>query len=761
MKIILKGDWDSIPSGLHRHSPYFSGREKELGLLKHLILHKPSGLILVGASRGVGKTDLVYKALAESTKEEKGLIPIVINATQLLINPVDSLTNEDLLKRFLINLITRTYSVCQNKKLELKEELLERIELLYYQATAKTYEEQLSSSKKSENIAVRASDSEHSRIWKFSFNKSELIKAIKIVYVPIALSIPLINPEFATRYFYLLASAIYVLLIVGDFNIDLGEKIEKRDSKKTSKEISDLANILYLRDNSFGNLEFGLKEFLKDLQEKGNKPVFVIDEFDKVNIASKEPEAVLNMICLFKGLFNHADALFLVIADHKVFDKAFRARSLRGADEVYSTLFNQLIYINRPNAGDLKEYVAKIIVSPKRDISEDFINHMMYASRMDFYRIADVIRDHIQSFDGDKPILEWGDDNQAKQQSNKQRVISSLLEKYLYKQQSRLFKNERLIDSAYEVADSKLKLEFPEEVVLDIEHPDETLIAQLKSDVARFLSLVNIFQHIKTTKDGNNFYQYTPIASVGQAINNLNDNLEFEKEYLLAFKEFESFILNVYNLWAGLTKKAKVRTIDQTVLSRASDLTGLVIQLYNKSVEVKTELISHPEKHKRSQEEIKILIDELRRHQLDILNNNTLNCLQRIFNDIPLESFELMTKKESLDSYPNLRDHLVNNTISTLVIRPDEKKLVLVILNPSFSVVTNDKVKDEINTSKRIRALELYETTTHELPKINERYIQAKSINGYYLTSSELKTLISSSVSRAGKKGSSRNKKRT
>ena len=90
MKITLYKDWDSLPSGLAKPSPYFSGRKKELAQLENILENKSSGSILIGAPRGIGKTDLVYKSIADIILKDKKpkLLPIILNATQ--VNEVKS-----------------------------------------------------------------------------------------------------------------------------------------------------------------------------------------------------------------------------------------------------------------------------------------------------------------------------------------------------------------------------------------------------------------------------------------------------------------------------------------------------------------------------------------------------------------------------------------------------------------------------------------------------------------------------------------------
>jgi hypothetical protein len=251
MKITLRKNWDSVPSGLAKPSPYFSGKKKELAQLEHILMNKTSGSILIGAPRGVGKTDLIYQAISNvlSKKSKTLLIPIILNATQ--INEIKD--KEKLPQAIITNLITRTYSVTKGK---VSNELFAKVAILYYQATAATYEEKRRIASNNENEERVSKQYEKVTIGKLTLNKKDLEMAIKSLTPLATLSIPFLLNQVESIPLWALITIYFVLFIVTilsqavDFSIETNETIKNTNQKTISKKIIEEAEILYLRDNS-------------------------------------------------------------------------------------------------------------------------------------------------------------------------------------------------------------------------------------------------------------------------------------------------------------------------------------------------------------------------------------------------------------------------------------------------------------------------------------------------------------------------------
>src|SRR3954468_17285921 len=86
MRVKLKLDWD-VPTRIGGGG-HFVGRGSQLDFLKNELTRKNSGSILIGGSRGSGKTSIVIKALSDlknSTGRGSSIIPVVLNAPNLLM----------------------------------------------------------------------------------------------------------------------------------------------------------------------------------------------------------------------------------------------------------------------------------------------------------------------------------------------------------------------------------------------------------------------------------------------------------------------------------------------------------------------------------------------------------------------------------------------------------------------------------------------------------------------------------------------------
>ncbi|MCD6460058.1 hypothetical protein J7L67_05275, partial [bacterium] len=144
---IIKPDWDQNinPPTNEKETGHFCGREKELNLLVNELKRRKNASILISGHRGVGKTSFVYKALWE-LKNKKEPIFVLLNASQLELlskkyNKNDETNGNNIdLDKILENLIRRLYSATKTSK-ALKENIKEKIALLYYKAVASNYSE--------------------------------------------------------------------------------------------------------------------------------------------------------------------------------------------------------------------------------------------------------------------------------------------------------------------------------------------------------------------------------------------------------------------------------------------------------------------------------------------------------------------------------------------------------------------------------------------------------------------------------------------
>lgn len=728
MQITLRKNWDGIPSGGLKPSPFFSGRKKEIELLKNIIVYKKTGSILVGAPRGIGKTDLVYKSLKEIGKVNK-IIPVVFNANQI------ESTDKEVEKQFslLRTLISRTYEACKDID---NERLRGMISDLYLKATSSSFEESSYFKRDIEKEETKTKTLATLLNLDIALDSNKVEGGIKQLGLVVSTALVFV-PSLSAYIKWPLALAIYFL--TQNLKITTGLGISKNKSKKEQERMSDIATaeIKYKRDGSLSNLESGLKEFLQELTKGGQKLVFVVDELDKID---SDPQNVIQIIKSLKGLFNHSDALFFFVSGSDVYDAIIEHRKQRS---IVSTLFSQRIFINRSDINDLIRYLNKIILSPKHGNNiEKFKSYIIYQAQTDFYYLADALRDHIVAFDKyGRSALEWDEnDRENLTKANKQMVLSALLHegKYLYQESSSSHKNESLLNAAYqtaEVVNNAVKI--PED--LSGLESDEKIRQQLKSDLARYLEYSGIFKKTESEQDGKKYLDYIPTNLSGKPITDLKTPLAFEQELIDTFTAFKHFILSVYNFRAGILRIPIQKNVTEDVLSEAQRLAGLVIDIYNKINNVVTELTRVPLTHSRSQEELRNYIDEINNHKSDIIRNNTLNIIKGVLEEKGVSVCTLTDKKELLDSQPNLQSHILNKSIPNIIASQDDRKGVF-LFAPSESIVVSSEILSEIRRQKTT-LVEFY-TDPEVAPKINETKIFSKVVSDFDITARDIRNFL-------------------
>jgi hypothetical protein len=732
MRITLYKDWDSLPSGFAKPSPYFSGREKELAQLKNILINKTSGSILIGAPRGIGKTDLVYKAISDvrSRKSKPKLLPIILNATQ--VNEAKDTEKISTLiaspKEIITSLITRTYAIANGEFFDKKatHKIFEKIATLYYQATAANYREEVKISGKNENSIIGKKTYERLTIAKISMNKKDLEDTIKSITPIGTVAIFFIIYQLKNIPYWIEIPTYLILLIIAivskaiDFSIETNENNKLLLQSTKSKNILEQAQILFLRDNSFVNLENGLKDILNDIQNSHEyKVVFVIDELDKIKYKDN-PSEILEMIQIFKGLFNHSDALFIFISDTLVLEAATASRSQRKTN-IHSTLFTERIYINRPTISDLKEYLKKITKMYEGDEKDlDSISDLfIFNAHMDFFMLPDVIRDYEEIFNLEGTVLNWDATSEDLQKINKQKIINAILEEgnYLYKELSNRQKNEDLREALYDIAERKNPFEYPK--IPDDPDSEQKTRLQLELDTANLMYRAGIFERTEqirqiTTATGAKqvgYFTFTPTSAIGRSLTKLTDLLEYEKEYKDRFEVFEQFILKIYNFRAEILKIRIEDAVSEKVLQEVSRISRLSPDIYKNQKSFYEQLKKNPAKHDSTQEETKSLIAEIDKYTTEILNNNSLTIIRNVFEELNFTVHDLAQDTNMLGNLPALREHILNNSIPSILLGKlhESKEFIMIfLLNPVDTVINNITIIDYLRRHKRIYIMEIY-----------------------------------------------------
>ena len=399
MRIVLKHDWD-IPLQLHTTDGqpgigHFAGRDTEVNMLSNEILRKRSGSILVSGYRGVGKTSLVYRALHNARKKDKGLIVVLLNAAQLDVKPTTEPkdTNSKIVPiKIVENLIRRLYSKTKSYP-GLREEIKDKINSLYRKAVASEFKSSQASQISQEAISEKVSEKKvFAQISSESFRRF-LSSSLVIIVVCLQLVPRLYQWIKIISLLALIPSPFFISFIVN--------KLYSRrqiDRKKLEAEE------IYKFDNSIGNLEFDLEEIHKELKAESKKLVYVIDELDKLEL--KQTKDVLKF---FKNLFTLSDAVFIFIGDDEIYNIHLGTAKSRTKEYTY---FTSKYFISRPLWVDLSNYLSGIIEEHNLNASdiEVFKKALCFDSKNDFFDLRTSIKDHIVSFDNEnQPVIEFSE----------------------------------------------------------------------------------------------------------------------------------------------------------------------------------------------------------------------------------------------------------------------------------------------------------------------------------------------------------------
>lgn len=458
MKIFLKTNWDYPPNYEKESSGgYFIGRKKEKDKLVDELVRKSSGSILISGSRGVGKTALVYEALKNAISIDKSLIPIIINASQLELY----LKEEDVPKAILNNLIRRFYGFFQSRgKKDNKdlEDLIIKVGELYKKAVAKEV-----------NITEKISNKDISR--KNEENKKENIISIAInkYFIFWLLAVfALMLPDIA-GYRYINTFLGIIFFILPHINFNFSETINDIKEKFYSNEKVISAEEFYKHDNSLSNIEFEFNELLKSFKNKGFKIVFVIDELDKISTTENSEEIIFQIIKTYKNLFTLSSALFIFITSEDAYKTIINEKGKRGQ---YYTLFNNRIFLTRPNFEDIEKFIEEIInkveVKAGEVVTENFVNklkdedlklfknfknYLCYISVSDYFELYLIIRDFILYYENNLPVIEIDEfsfDLEKRLKSKLQKVIGQIYNLNFFPEQSKWDKNEVILSEIYE-----------------------------------------------------------------------------------------------------------------------------------------------------------------------------------------------------------------------------------------------------------------------------------------------------------------------
>lgn len=542
MEITLKNNWDipiRFPYSKSKIKGLFIGRKKELSFLINELKRRETGSILVCGHRGVGKTSFVYKAIWELKKKDSTIIPILLNAAQL---EAESIKDNIEAKKILENLIRRLYSMTRDVgSLDYKVDSL--IIDLYYKTVASNYE-------KSETFSLRNQFSDEVIKQKVTSVKLAL-KGLRALFflVPWSVSLFLI----LTKVIPIELLNDLIALIIGlPLPLSLNYAYSKNKTIKNLMSEDRKSELLYKFDASIGNIEYDLEKIHREIREKNQKLIYIIDELDKL-----KPNQVAEVLKFFKNLFTLSDALFIFIGGEEIFD--LEGDISQNQSNIYRakeyTYFTSKYFLSRPNWSDLNNYFTQIVLNTSGSENGSISilrNALFFEASNDLFDLKSYIKSRIVDFDeNDNPVIIYEENDEDIQKNRFYRSSVIIFEeKYISARFNEWKENEMLLRQLFKHAHYVFNLS-PNQPVND--PSGETINAEIIRDFNSLLHRLGAFRILKEEKKTIRGFQ-TPIRDfqyIGKIPKEPPDKLdqltEFEQRYSEVFENFYNFLLPLYN----------------------------------------------------------------------------------------------------------------------------------------------------------------------------------------------------------------------
>jgi len=733
LKLTLKPDWDSFPS-YNKKKGHFVGRQDTKDKLINDFLRKSNGSILVSGARGVGKTALVYQALQEATEKQEvnnnnKIIPIILNAAQL--DP----DNKELKKSLLQGFIRRLYTALRNKDLE--KEKKDNLNKLYKKSVAK----ETKISETSFN-----SESEKNSYYFIKENKLKIgIDIILfIIFIGLLFKKPLPEP------FNSITLLLIFIRTTTSFSVAWSRV--KKSIRKEDSINSKIAEETYITDGAPDNIEYDLNEFLESIK-KDYKIIFVLDELDKCGDVDK----VFKLIQNYKNLFNISSALFVFVTDHLVYNHAVNNNANNKNERLIKhTLFNDRLFLTRPNFNDLESFLEDIIEYPsievlKKDTNwDDFKNYLCFRCKTDFFDLYHIIRDYITGYDNKNRqilILENLDSEQLFE-SKIQKIIGQIYDTYKKAEPTHWKENNDLLSELYSFLDYGLN---NMDLIFQIGcNNNNTQFIDAKKSLCEYLARLDILKYRQdetkiVNKKSYSFkvYTWTTLKDF-EVPKTINTNLEYEDSYIMEYNH----LLEVLN---SILVSSKKRLLSDQFINNNIDKKHLRVEEIEKIKEITqfnfSEQLKRYKKHYinlKKSPPIHISKDELEKVEKEIITsiyNNIYLNINKIFakcityhSDFVAETAMIQNKVDLLLSVPELRQSIIDNNIKhTVLYNPDLSKQVIITTDINREILNDVKklIKLKKNKIKLINFQHFFEKSYKEVHNLNTNKLSDinKSIN--------------------------------
>lgn len=675
LKLALKKDWDYFPH-YEKAQGHFVGRTEEKNKIENWFLRREKGCLLVSGERGVGKTALVYEALYKTSQKDKKIIPVLINASQLIIEEslsegkeVLEISAEKLEEKIIVNLIRRLYTAARNK---LPGDLKEKLGKLYLKAICEKSEIKQEIKLEKESKQEEETQQEIKGSCSIDMDRVQsFLGSLGIVFGMV---------------FFISATKQNALLniLLGSLSFllpkELSYKFFKQATKIKSIRAKDSIEELYITDKSISNLEHDLYAFLDDISfsKENFKIIFIIDEMDKIK--DTERVKITDIIKTFKNLFTLSSGLFVFIAGKEIYDTVEESREKR---EIAYTFFNDKIFITRPNFEDLEKYIDEIIDEQKEKyidnkIYHDFRNLLCYQSKSDFCEMHFRIRDYIKGYDQeDRPLLSVvALDTAERFHANMQKALGQIYDPNKYLAPSCWYQNNLLLSDLYKFID----IPWFQEIYLCKEPPtkeDSLLLRtwQAQNNLIEYLlrlGIVSIKGETTKTIDGKNyvFNTYTWTQSIVDVPSKLQELLDYEKSFLDNLEGFSLSVNEINDVRIILKDNKPKEAYDKTKINdneilQYCDIDALSIYQSNQKYvdKLKDDIPQHISREELDSQTKKIIASK------EQLKNQVVITIERFFkNHIQLVNFLFTNFSSDANLFGStmatIREGILNNKLS-------------------------------------------------------------------------------------------------
>lgn len=383
------------------HENGFVGREAELERLSGILLHRRAATVLVSGHRGVGKTSLVNQALSRTDEHS---VVVRLGLPHLREGLVEA---ADLRGQVLRSLARSLYFSL--KATDAGDDLLRRSEDLY----KKTYLTDLQD--KTDIAALASTEVEHRTILvqeaRLDPSKglagllgTALAGAVAIGGVSTVNEIWRDSGAFAgVVSFIAIAAASAAAAFTLTRRKEIGSTITDRITNDKTISLTGSCDL------SPETLEFELQELLAELRAADRKPIFVIDELDKLDggeLAEQiESHVIFQILASLKNFFTMGAGIFIFISGEDFYSRLEESIE-DGTYSLAHTLFTDRVFLQVLTYEKVELLLDSLCSDPTdQKLYRRFRNYLCWESRNHVFDLIQILGEFVSEYDDGVPFV--------------------------------------------------------------------------------------------------------------------------------------------------------------------------------------------------------------------------------------------------------------------------------------------------------------------------------------------------------------------